>query len=79
MRVRVLLFAGARDLAGTAELSLDLPEAARAGDVPAHRRLLALAPLAGVLRIAVNEEFSGPERALEEGDTVALLPPVSGG
>ena len=31
------------------------------------------------LRAAVNEEFSPLDQILKEGDTVALLPPVSGG
>ena len=31
------------------------------------------------LAIAVNQEYSGAERVLREGDEVGLLPPVSGG
>ena len=29
--------------------------------------------------IAVNEEFSPTDTVLQEGDVVALIPPVSGG
>jgi molybdopterin synthase sulfur carrier subunit len=32
-----------------------------------------------VLRYAVNLEFVSPETLLQEGDAVALIPPVSGG
>jgi len=31
------------------------------------------------LLIAVNEEYCRPDRPLEEGDTLAIFPPVSGG
>ena len=31
------------------------------------------------LAYAVNHEYSGPGRALKDGDEVALIPPVSGG
>jgi molybdopterin synthase catalytic subunit/sulfur carrier protein ThiS len=31
------------------------------------------------LLYAVNREYAGPDRALAEGDEVALIPPVSGG
>ena len=31
------------------------------------------------LQIAVNEEYCKPDRQLKEGDTLAFIPPVSGG
>jgi molybdopterin converting factor small subunit len=31
------------------------------------------------VRIAVGDEFAAPDREIQEGDVVALLPPVSGG
>ncbi len=31
------------------------------------------------LLVAVNQEMSGPETALQEGDEVAFFPPVTGG
>jgi len=31
------------------------------------------------IMVAVNEEYADKERKLEEGDVVALIPPVSGG
>jgi molybdopterin synthase sulfur carrier subunit len=34
--------------------------------------------LADIL-VAVNQEFAGPGYVLQEGDEVALIPPVSGG
>jgi molybdopterin converting factor small subunit len=70
------LFAAARRWVGAAEVALELPSGARAGDVLAHP---ALAPHRASLRLAVNEEFAAEDRVLAEGDAVAVLPPVSGG
>ncbi|MBI3300352.1 MAG: MoaD/ThiS family protein [Elusimicrobia bacterium] len=79
MKVRLLLFGSARRLVGTAELSLDAGPGARVADLLADARLGPLAGHAGHLRFAVNEEFAAAERSLAEGDTVAVLPPASGG
>ena len=32
-----------------------------------------------VVRVAVNQDYVGPEHPLREGDEVALFPPVTGG
>jgi len=81
MRVTVLLFARCRDIVGTGETSLELAEGATA--IEAFEALAAKYPrLAGMrssLRLAVNEEYADNSQALKDGDTVALLPPVSGG
>ena len=77
----ILYFAAARERAGVSSESLDVPDDATAALALAracerHPVLEALAP---GLRIAVDQEFSGPERRLREGSEVALIPPVSGG
>lgn len=36
-------------------------------------------PARGLVKLAVNEEMAPPERALREGDVVAVIPPVAGG
>lgn len=36
-------------------------------------------PHSGLLLIALNREYVGPQRALSDGDELALFPPVSGG
>ena len=76
MRVVVKLFAGLRERAGTGERELDLADEARAGDV---WRALELGDEPDGLLYAVNKEYAERERALAEGDEVALIPPVSGG
>ncbi len=73
MRVTVRLFAGLRERAGFAEREL---EAATVADVwPA----LGLGDEPEGLLYAVNQRYAAREAALEEGDEVALIPPVSGG
>jgi len=78
---RVKLFARARDLAGAAEVAVDLPDAATVADL--RRRLAADRPaLAGLLQrcaVAVDNEFADSDTPLSPTAEVALLPPVSGG
>lgn len=47
-----------------------------------YEELLAVHPLgmsASSIRVAVNDEFAPWDRALRDGDRIALLPPMSGG
>jgi molybdopterin synthase catalytic subunit len=79
MNITILLFASYRHQAGVRQLALALPQGATVRD--AAKRLEADFPglsLKGAL-CAVNEYYVGPDTALHEGDTLALLPPVSGG
>ncbi|HEY1261016.1 MAG TPA: molybdopterin converting factor subunit 1 [Stellaceae bacterium] len=32
-----------------------------------------------VIRVAVNQDYVGPEHAVRDGDEVAIFPPVTGG
>ena len=81
MRLRVHLFARARDIVGTSSVLLDLPEGATVGQL--RQRLAAaqpaLAPLLERSALAVNDEFAEDKATLPVGAEVALLPPVSGG
>lgn len=81
MRVTVLYFAAARERAGASSDALDLPEGATAADAlaAACARHPALLAVAGKLRLAVDQEFAGPDRRLHDGSELALIPPVSGG
>ena len=38
-----------------------------------------LTPLLAAARVAVNEEYCVSDRCLRDGDTIAFIPPVSGG
>jgi MoaE-MoaD fusion protein len=82
MRITVRLFAVLRERAGRAELELELPDGATAGDA-----LEAVASVAGLGRLAeemavglaVNREYGDRNAVLADGDELALIPPLSGG
>ncbi len=79
--MNVLLFARARDLAGTDAIDIELPPGATIADL---RRALAgrhpkLAPLLERSAFAVDDEFAGDDVVIRANAVVALLPPVSGG
>jgi MoaE-MoaD fusion protein len=76
MRISVRLFAGLREQAGTGERELELDEGARVADVWPG---LGLGDEPAGLLYAVNKAYAGADHELEEGDEVALIPPVSGG
>lgn len=80
--VRVLAFAGARDIIGADAIDLRV-EAAE----PTARAVLdavcalhpALSPHRPHLRLAVNGSYVELEAAVADGDEVAIIPPVAGG
>jgi molybdopterin synthase catalytic subunit/molybdopterin converting factor small subunit len=74
MIVTVRLFAGLRERAGWSRMELD--GVGRVADVWPALRLGDEPP--GLL-VAVNRSYAEPEQALEDGDEVAFIPPVSGG
>jgi len=76
MKVRVLLFAGLRERAGTGAVELELPDGARVQD--ALDELSAVAEDVPVV-MAINREYAPADAPLHAGDELALIPPVSGG
>ena len=74
MRVSVRLFAGLRERAGSSSLELD--DVARVEDVWPR---LGLGDEPPGLLYAVNREYVERSHTLEDGDEVAVIPPVSGG
>jgi molybdopterin converting factor subunit 1 len=81
VRIRVRLFAVQRELAGTRELGLELPEGATIED--AWQALLQLHPVLAPgrpsVRFARNGAYAEPAERLADGDELAFIPPVSGG
>jgi molybdopterin converting factor subunit 1 len=81
MRVLVKLFAILKERAGTGEISLDLPEqptvaaAARA----LGERVPEIAAYLDRVAFAVNRAYVSKETVLNDGDELAVIPPVSGG
>jgi molybdopterin converting factor subunit 1 len=81
MEIRVKLFAVFRERAGAAEIAVDLPAGATAGDVvcAVTDRFPALGTFTSRVAIAVNLETVPRSTVIRPGDEVALIPPVSGG
>ena len=81
MEVRILCFASTQDVTGQRELTLQVPDSATAGGCleALKSEYPALGPILGRCRIAVNDEFASESDAVSDGDTLALLPPMSGG
>jgi MoaE-MoaD fusion protein len=76
VQIRVRLFAGLRERAGSASLDLEVAEDAVLGDVwPA----LGLGDEPAGLLFAVNRSYADRDTPLRTGDEVAVIPPVSGG
>ncbi len=81
MVVYVKLFAVLRDRAGTGEFTLDLPEGATCAEAMSAiaERFPSVASLLSRVACAVNQEYVTADAVLQEGQELALIPPVSGG
>ena len=79
IRVQVRLFASYREAAGTPRLEVPLLAGASVRDLLEllSARLPALKAAPGL--VAVNHAYVAAESGLNDGDEVALIPPVSGG
>ena len=79
MTITLKLFAQLRLAAGSGEVKLELPAGTTAAE--AARQLSLTHP--GVepkgAMVAVNAAYADPGTVLNDGDTLALLPPVAGG
>ena len=83
--MKLVYFAWVRTRIGHAEEDVDLPDGVAtvadllnwlAGRGGGYAEALARRDL---VRVAVNQEFAGPDTAIGDGDEVALFPPVTGG
>ncbi len=80
-KVRLLAFAGARDVIGRGELEIPIAATCSVEELLGQlcARFPALAPHRESLRLAVNGVYVGPADPVASGDEVALIPPVAGG
>jgi MoaE-MoaD fusion protein len=81
MRTRVLLFGVLKELTGISTDDADFPPGSdlRAVFECYAARFPAVKAMAGSIVVARNQEFADLSTKLQEGDEIALLPPVSGG
>ena len=80
MTIKVLLFGISTDLVGSNALDLQLESSATVEGFKneIQRQYPNLSEL-NSYAIAVNESYATDSTELKEGDTVAIIPPVSGG
>ncbi len=81
VRIRTLFFASYKELLGTRELQVDLPEGSAVSDLVSALRSRggAFTVLPTAPAVAVNLTYSDATSLLSDGDEVALIPPVAGG
>jgi molybdopterin converting factor subunit 1 len=81
MRVTVRLFARLRDLAGSGEMVREVPAPATVHSVwrDLVNEMPGLSDYEKTMSVAVNADYSRMSAAVQDGDEVAFLPPVSGG
>ena len=79
--ITLKLFAIYQETLGVPEQTLDLPVNTTAGEV--RDRLIqahpTLAEWKDLTRFGINLQFVEPDTALQNGDELVLIPPVSGG
>ena len=81
MRCDVLLFAQLADAIGKSRLTIDLPKGATIADAieSMSKDHPVVQSMRDTLAVAVNERYCRDDHSLNDGDTIALIPPVSGG
>jgi len=80
MKITVLFFGITTDLTGHTSIKVTLSKETKVSDFKTH--LLKLQPNLTQLEsyaIAINEVYASDDDYIKENDTVAIIPPVSGG
>jgi sulfur-carrier protein len=76
--IKILLFAGLKDRVGQSTLTWDKVPITVSNLKEELQKTPGLENFAGIM-VAVNETYAQDEKVINDGDTVALIPPVSGG
>lgn len=80
MKLTILAFSVVKEIFHGNSIQIELPQGATTADLKAllNSQYPALLQLATYL-IAVNNEYSTEQKIIQEGDEIAIIPPVSGG
>jgi len=81
VKVRVRLFAVAKQVAGRESVEIDLPEGASIAQLRDQlgARVPPLAGIVGQMMFAVDVQYANDQTPIPPGADVACIPPVSGG
>jgi molybdopterin converting factor subunit 1 len=81
VRIRVLFFGIVREIVGLREEAIEVPGGSRLQDVFAAyaQRFPKLGEASASIVLALNQQFAPSAAAVNDGDEIAFLPPVSGG
>lgn len=80
MDIKILAFGIAKEILGATNLSVQMPGQPTVGQLKAYlcQSYPAFTKLAS-FAIALNTEYAEDEQAIQPGDEVVIIPPVSGG
>jgi sulfur-carrier protein len=79
MQIKILYFAQLADLAGKPEETRELTNGEPASLYAKLKATYHFPHEFKQLQVAINHELSAHEAALKDGDTIAFLPPMTGG
>ncbi|MBU1159352.1 MAG: molybdopterin converting factor subunit 1 [Candidatus Thermoplasmatota archaeon] len=81
MKIKVKLFASFREIVGSKDEDIEVPEGATVKDLldTYIARFPKLERYREHIILSVNKEYGAPAKILSDGDEVSFLPPVSGG
>jgi len=81
MKVQVQFFSRLRDLAGTSEMELEMPDHASAGDLLEilYAKVPALREWDSSILVASGVEFVERDYVVKASDEISIMPPVQGG
>lgn len=80
MRITVLYFASLADKAQQGQQQLDLADNLSLSELYAQLKQQHGFELdTSKVRVAINDEFANWDDAINDGDTIAFIPPVAGG
>lgn len=79
-QLTIALFGITRDIVGASSLTLFIEKSTAVDHLLAHLRVQ-YPRLEGLnsLLVAINSEYAEGNQVIQEGDEIALIPPVSGG